>query len=183
MQRTADGRLIIRPSRAMSTFLAIVGGACVVLAVGFPFAIGDESLYDLLIALLFVTLALLVAGILTLRQAWLRFKTRIVVDDTGLQLSIPTWAGRCASPMLEASVSWSEIERITCQEVGYGPLAMASVTVNEYTLHTPRGRYTLAKAFCPRLQELIETIAHRAKAPLERAATEHYLGWWRRPGA
>ncbi len=179
MPQTPDGRLVIRPSPLANLGMALSGGLLVALAIAFPLLVPQQGWYDLVMALLFITVPAAMGGGIVLRQAWLRSQTVIALDDTGLRLRIPTWAGRCAAPLLTAELRWEDIESISHQQVVYGPVAMLSVAADEYTLRTPRGNYTLVKAFCPRVHQVVATIAQRVQVPIERLKSERRLGWWR----
>jgi hypothetical protein len=59
---------------------------------------------------------------------------------------------------------------------------MPAVPVDEYTLHTSRGRTTLVKALCPQVYEVIAMITGKTGLQVEALEGKRRLGWWRKPG-
>jgi hypothetical protein len=174
------GPVIFRPGRVTSAGIAVLGLLLCLLGLAMPL-VARGGLFDVLMALVFVTVPSLVGGSIALLQGWLRLWTRIAVDATGVELRIPTWAGGCYLPLRHVGVRWDEIHGITCQQIVYGPVAMVSVPVTEYTLQTARGRYTLTRAFCPQVETLIRLLSGNTGLQVEALAAQRRLGWGRPP--
>lgn len=178
LRESASGEVRAYPSPLTSLFLLLLGTSLLLLALVFPF-ITKPYLYDRIMGLLFLTLPGLGGGILTFMQGWLRLKTSLTLDRQGIQMRIPTWAGGLFLPLRTVHLAWEEIQRVTWTQRLYG-IGMFLVKVDEYDLHTPHGRYTLVKAFCPCLEQILALITTRSGKGIENLGPERGYLFWRR---
>ncbi|GIX46850.1 MAG: hypothetical protein KatS3mg131_1061 [Candidatus Tectimicrobiota bacterium] len=156
--------VVVRPSRWASGLMVLLSLGVLLTGIAFPFVVRHQGTGDLLLAILFISLPGVMGGSLAFLQGWLRFRTFLAFDQDGLSMVIPTIrGGGCFFPLRKCRLRWGDLNRITAIECLYSVGIL--FPVRQYTLHTAYARYTLAPAFCPRLEKVVRTIAERGRGP------------------
>ena len=150
-----------RPSLWVILAFGLLGAALVVLAIAFAL-VAEDTLW----ALVLVCLPAACLGLWLLSRAFRLVGTRILLDESGVTLRIPVWAGGWLRRGNTTRVAWEEIRRLTHGQRQHYP-ALLPMTVDEYTLHTTRGEFTITKNICPRPQRLLAMVAGRTGKPVE----------------
>lgn len=150
-----------RTERWIVALFAALGALLVGLAVAFPLVAKDKIWAFVCVALPCATLGLWMLG-----RVPPLLRTLILIDDSGITLSLPVWAGGWLRPGQSARLAWDEIRRLTHERRVYYPL-LFPFAVDEYRLHTARGDYTLTKNICPEPERIMGAIASRTGRPVE----------------
>ncbi|WP_295437873.1 hypothetical protein [uncultured Thiodictyon sp.] len=150
-----------RASRWVIALFGLLGVALVILAVVFALVAKDK-----LWALVCVCLPTGLTGLWLLTRVPPLLRTRIVLDESGITLQIPVWAGGWLRRGRLVRLRWSEIARLTHAQRLYYPM-MLPLVVDEYRLYTTQGDFTITKNICPRPQQVMALVAARTGKPVE----------------
>lgn len=150
-----------RASRWVIAFFGLLGVALVILAVVFALVAKDK-----LWALVCVCLPTGLTGLWLLTRVPSLLRTRIVLDESGITLQIPVWAGGWLRRGRLVRLRWGEIARLTHVQRLYYPM-MLPLVVDEYRLDTTQGDFTITKNICPRPQQVMALVAARTGKPVE----------------
>jgi hypothetical protein len=143
----------LRTSRWVILTFGLIGTALLVLATVFAVVAKDK-----LWALACVCVPAGATGLWLLTRVPRLLRTRVILDDLGISLRIPVWAGGWLRGERMVQLGWTEVRRLThAQRLCY-PMLLPTV-VDEYTLHTAQGDFTLTKNICPRPQQIMALIA------------------------
>ena len=150
-----------RASRWVIALFGLLGVALVILAVVFALVAKDK-----LWALVCVCLPAGLTGLWLLTRVPPLLRTRIVLDESGITLQIPVWAGGWLRRGRLVRLHWSEIVRLTHAQRLYYPM-MLPLVVDEYRLYTTQGDFTITKNICPRPQQVMALVAARTGKSVE----------------
>ncbi len=174
------------PRKLLSLLLLSIGIVLIACGSALPFVASDGEggkggLGDVAAAIVFVTLPCLLGGSLIFLQGWMRLRTRIRIAHDGVDLRVPTWAGGCYPPLRSHQLTWSDVQSIDVAECSYGAITALTVIVDEFTLRTTHGTFTVTRAFCPKANRLVEQISEQTGVPIVRCPGQQRCGWWRKP--
>ena len=93
-------------------------------------------------------------------------RTRIVIDESGITLRIPVWASGLLGKGAEARVRWDEVLRLT-RTLRIYHLIPFPFGVEEFALHTAKGRFTITKNIIPHPERVMAIISARTGKPVE----------------
>lgn len=144
-----------RAERWIVALFATLGALLVGLAVVFA-VVAEDKIW----AFFCVVLPCAALGLWLLGRVPPLLRTLILIDDAGIDLNVPVWAGGRLQPGQSARLEWGEILRLTHERRVYYPL-LFPFAVDEYRLHTTRGDYTLTKNICPEPERVLDAVAAR----------------------
>jgi hypothetical protein len=157
----APGTVRYASSRWVVITYATLGVACVALALLLPFVLSDPR-----VGLLLMSLPLGVLGVWLLRTVPRLARARITLDETGLTLEIPTWAGgRLRQGRGPVHLRWDEVTGLVHRRVTR-PGAY-SLVVDEYIIVGRGEEHVLTKNIVPRPEALLQRIGERTGLAVE----------------
>ncbi|AUB82542.1 hypothetical protein [Candidatus Thiodictyon syntrophicum] len=156
-----------RTSRWVILIFGLLGAALLALAMVFAVVAKDT-----LCALACVSVPAGGTGLWLLTRVPRLLRTRVVVDEFGITLRLPVWAGGWLRGERAVQLGWSEIERLTHAYRCYYPMLLPMV-VDEYTLHTVQGDFMLTRNLCSRPRQIMALIAARTGKPVEDLGLRH----------
>jgi hypothetical protein len=143
-----------------------LGAALATLAFLFPLAVQDRWW-----AIASVSLPAGGLGLWLLTRVPLLARTRIRLDEFGIELRIPVWAGGWLRRGPDRRIGWDEITALSHARRPHFPLGPLGppLPVEEYRLHTVRGQVTITKNICPRPEQILALVAARTALPVQEA--------------
>ena len=152
---------VFRTSPWVILAFALLGAALTGLAVAFPLVATDTAW-----ALVCVSLPAGGTGLWLLSRVTRLLGTRILLDDAGITLQIPVWAGGWLRRGQTTRLGWSEVGRLTHGQRQHYPMLLPFV-VDEYTLHTAKGAFTITRNICPRPGAIFALVSARVGKPVD----------------
>lgn len=169
--------ILLQPRRGLAVVYLLLGGVLLALGLVFPWVATSPGW-----GLLLITMPCLGTGALALASGWGLRQARLLVDDQGLELVLPSWRGFPCPPRRNWRLAWSEIKALERRPLGFRVFIMAGpvpllpeMEVVIYHLHTSQGPIDLVDRTLPHLAEALDLLAQRhgltlLQAPPRRAS-------------
>ncbi|MBS1809727.1 MAG: hypothetical protein JST84_16315 [Acidobacteria bacterium] len=109
-------------------------------------------------AFLFLVLPCGGFGLYFLRAWWMLRQARVVVSETGIELNIPIFKAGWFFRGEPVQLRWEEVCSLDHERYA---LMQGGKPIDEYCIHSARGRFVLTKDVCAKVEEVVQLMMAR----------------------